>query len=357
MTDPPHRSSICRRHAAEKSVRFHGRSKSDGESVIHDRGENGDVARPWSYREDMNAHERAWLSLEGLSVGDAFGERFFGSPEEAFRRMAKREVPAAPWPYTDDTEMAISIVEVLREHGTIHQDVLAARFAKRMQPSRGYGQGTYAILCGVGQGRDWRALTQAGFRGMGSFGNGGAMRSAPLGAFFADKPLDTIGEQARLSAEVTHAHPEGVTGAIAVAVAAALAWRRRADRGPLGAEWIAAVRDAVPAGYTRDAIGDALAVPAGASIIEAASTLGNGSGVTAPDTVPLCLWVAARSSIDFEAALWEMVNAFGDIDTTCAIVGGIVALKVGRVGIPELWVRAREPLPIAPPTTRATASP
>jgi ADP-ribosylglycohydrolase len=298
----------------------------------------------------MDAHERAWLSLEGLSVGDAFGERFFGPPEEAFRRMARRDVPIAPWPYTDDTEMALSIVEVLREHGLIEQDVLAERFARRMQPGRGYGQGTYAILCGVSEGRDWRALTQAGFRGMGSFGNGGAMRSAPLGAFFADQPLQVIGEQARLSAEITHAHPEGVAGAIAVAVGAALAWRRRSDRGPLGAEWIQGVRDAVPPGYTHDAIGDALAVPAGASIIEAASALGNGSGITAPDTVPLCLWVAARA-IEFEGALWEMVNALGDIDTTCAIVGGILAMKVGRV--PEEWVRAREALPIRPPGKRA----
>jgi ADP-ribosylglycohydrolase len=245
--------------------------------------------------------------------------------------------------------MALSIFEILREHGRIDQDELAARFATRMQVGRGYGQGTYAILTGVKAGRDWRALTYAGFRGMGSFGNGAAMRVAPLGAFFADQKLELVIEQARLSAEITHAHPEGIAGAIAIAVAAALAWRARDRRGPLGPDWIQAVRDAVPAGYTYDAIDEALGVAPDAPVLEAAEVLGNGSGVTAPDTVPLCLWVAARRSHQFDEALWDTVSALGDRDTTCAIVGGIVALETGRAGIPEAWLRAREALPLAPP--------
>ena len=44
----------------------------------------------------MDAHERAWLSLDGLSVGDAFGERFFGPPHEAVQRIARRELSEAP---------------------------------------------------------------------------------------------------------------------------------------------------------------------------------------------------------------------------------------------------------------------
>jgi ADP-ribosylglycohydrolase len=292
---------------------------------------------------------RAWLSLTGLSVGDTFGERYFGPPEDALRRVFVRELSPAPWPYTDDTEMALSIFEVLRDRGRIDQYALAQLFATRMQVGRGYGQGTYAILTGVREGRDWRRLTYGGFQGLGSFGNGAAMRVAPLGGFFADEPLERIVEEARLSAEVTHAHAEGIAGGIAVAVAAALAWRARDRPGPLGHDWIRAVRDAVPAGYTRDAIDEALGVPADAGVLEAAKTLGNGSGVTAPDTVPLCLWVAARRSDQFDEALWETVSVLGDRDTTCAIVGGMVALKTGHAGIPEAWLSAREPLPLEAP--------
>jgi ADP-ribosylglycohydrolase len=297
----------------------------------------------------MNVHERAWLSLEGLSVGDTFGERFFGPPEDALRKIAQRELCAPPWTYTDDTEMALSIVEVLRARGEIDQDLLARRFAARMELGRGYGQGTHAILCAVKEGRDWRGLTQAGFHGMGSFGNGAAMRVAPLGAFFAEASIERVCEQARLSAEVTHCHPEGIAGAIAVAVATALAWRKRAEEGPLGPTWIKEIRDAVPRGYTRDAIDEALGVSAAATVADAAQVLGNGSGVTAPDTVPLCLWIAARKSGDFAASLWDTVSALGDRDTTCAIVGGILAVKTGVGGIPSEWLEAREALPLEAP--------
>jgi ADP-ribosylglycohydrolase len=296
----------------------------------------------------MDAVGRALLSLDGLSVGDAFGERFFVPSGEVLRRVSRRELPETPWTYTDDTEMALSIVEILRERGAIDQDDLARRFAARMQFTRNYGQGAYTVLCGVREGVDWRLLTKIGFRGMGSFGNGAAMRVAPLGAFFAEEPLATVCEQARLSAEVTHAHPEGIAGAIAVAAAAALAWQRRRAGEPLGSSWIAAVRDALPRGHTRDAVGEALDVPPDATIVEAAKALGNGSGVTAPDTVPLCLWVAAHASSGFEDALWRTVSALGDRDTTCAIVGGILVVGVGREGIPQRWLNAREPLPIRP---------
>jgi ADP-ribosylglycohydrolase len=300
----------------------------------------------------MTSNERAWLSLEGLSVGDSFGERYFGPSADALRRIAERQLSPPPWPYTDDTEMALSIVEVLRECGEVDQDLLAEQFAARMTMGRGYGQGTYAILCGVKEGRDWRALTQAGFRGMGSFGNGAAMRVAPLGAYFADAKADVVQEQARLSAEITHAHPEGIAGAIAVAMATMFAWRRREQSGPLGTSWIREIRDAVPPGYTRDAIDEALGVDPTATVVEAARVLGNGSGVTAPDTVPLCLWVAARKSEDFAEALWETVSALGDRDTTCAIVGGILAAKTGVEGIPRPWREAREHLPLPNPRTQ-----
>jgi len=300
----------------------------------------------------MDAFGRARLSLDGLSVGDAFGERFFSPSSEVLQRISRRELPDAPWTYTDDTEMALSIVEILEERGGIDQDLLATRFASRMQFNRNYGQGAYAVLCGVKEGLDWRLLTQIGFRGKGSFGNGAAMRVAPLGAFFADQPLEIVCNQARLSAEVTHAHVEGIAGAIAVAAAAALAWQRRGASGALGRTWIAAVRDAVPRGYTRDAVAEALDVPSDATIVEAARTLGNGSGVTAPDTVPLCLWVVAHASRGFEQALWHTVSALGDRDTTCAIVGGILALTSGRDGIPRHWLQSREPLPIGPSASR-----
>ena len=74
------------------------------------------------------------------------------------------------------------------------------------------------------------------------------------------------------------------------------------------------------------------------------SVLGNGSDLTAQDTVPLAIWCASRYLGSYESALWFTVSALGDRDTTCAMVGSIVALSVGSKGIPETWVRSRESL-------------
>jgi ADP-ribosylglycohydrolase len=47
---------------------------------------------------------------------------------------------------------------------------------------------------------------------------------------------------------------------------------------------------------------------------------------------------------DFAEAMWTTASVGGDIDTNCAIVGGIVALSCGREGIPVEWLAAREAL-------------
>lgn len=283
------------------------------------------------------------LSLDGLSLGDCFGERFFGPSDEVVPRIIEQQLPDGPWPYTDDTEMALSLCEVVAAHDGVAQDELARLFAQRMAVARGYGSGAYDILMGIRAGGHWHGLAAGGFRGMGSFGNGAAMRVAPLGAYFAEGPRDRLVEQARLSAEVTHLHPEGIAGAIAVAVATAEAWD--AQGRALGNAWIERTLELVPKGFTHDAIREALAIPATADCVTAAKALGNGSGITAPDTVPFCLWNVAHTD-DFVEAMWKTVGALGDRDTTCAIVGGIMAPRIGRAALPVEWLARREPFEV-----------
>ena len=62
------------------------------------------------------------------------------------------------------------------------------------------------------------------------------------------------------------------------------------------------------------------------------------------DTVPFCLWAAARHLDDYQTAVVQTIRARGDIDTNAAIVGGIVALAVGEDGIPPDWRAGREDL-------------
>lgn len=283
------------------------------------------------------AHEKALRSLDGLSVGDAFGELFFHlSPHQ----ITPEDLPNGTWRWTDDTHMALSIVAILRQYGHIEQDALALAFARRFseQPYRGYAGGAMRLLRQIAHGGNWRELSPRLF-GKGSYGNGAAMRAAPIGGYCHGDP-QRAAREAQLSAEVTHAHPEGQAGAIAVAVAASLVAHRPH---PSGEELLEAILSYVPEGMTREGIRVARQISSD-SLFDAVQLLGTGSEVTAQDTVPFCLWSAAHHLDDYEAALWWTAQGMGECDTTCAIVGGIVALSASR--IPPLWLQRREPLPL-----------
>ncbi len=286
----------------------------------------------------MLSTQRMLRSLEGLSVGDAFGQQFMWHVED----IADRRVDVPIWRWTDDTEMALSIVRILLKHGRIDQDALARSFAEEFDSGRGYGSGMlFELLPRLKAGDDWRVAARWLFSG-GSYGNGAAMRVAPLGAYFADDLPQAV-EQARLSAEVTHAHNEGVAGAIAVSVAAALAATLPYDTTPN--DFLSSVIRLCPESEVRNRLNVANELDESTTPDLAAVLLGNGSRVTAQDTVPFCLWIAARFLDNYEEALWQTVAVLGDMDTTCAIVGGILSARLGEDAIPREWKRAREELP------------
>ena len=202
----------------------------------------------------------------------------------------------------------------------------------------------HRLLRQIADGADWRAASARLFAGQGSYGNGAAMRVAPLGGYFADD-LDLSVEHARRSADVTHAHPEGVAGAIAVAVAAAWAWRIGQSGAPSFAGLIDLALPYVPEIAVRSRLARARDLSPGLPAPYGAALLENGSAISAQDTVPYAIWCAASYLTDYEAALWHTAHGMGDIDTNCAIVGGIVALAVGEGGLPAEWRQSREPLP------------
>ncbi|MEU5979071.1 ADP-ribosylglycohydrolase family protein [Streptomyces sp. NPDC047315] len=289
--------------------------------------------------------QRALASLRGLSVGDALGSQFFVPSH--YPLLKQRALPAGTWQWTDDTEMACSVLAVLADHGRVDQDALARSFADHHDFDRGYGPAVNRMLRLIREGGDWRELAAALFNGQGSWGNGSAMRIAPLGAWYADDPEQAT-HQAEISSYTTHQHREAVVGAMAVAAAAALA---AAPSGPPSPEElldgvIALVpRSAVGAGLrrARDMLdyGDAGTV---------AAVLGRGRRTSAHDTVPFALWSAARSLDDFERAFWTTAQVGGDVDTTCSIVCGVVA--AGRAGRPGAhWLERTEELPAWLPAT------
>ncbi|MFI0989558.1 ADP-ribosylglycohydrolase family protein [Streptomyces exfoliatus] len=288
-------------------------------------------------------------SLQGLAFGDAFGDRWFGIlRRDGVAALDERALPPEPlWRWSDDTAQAVVLVRELAEGGgAVDQDRLALRFATAYADDthRGYGASMHDVLRRIGDGEPWRDVVAGQFDGQGSWGNGAAMRVAPLGAWHADD-LDAVAEQAARQGAVSHHHPEAVAGAVAVALAAALATRGRGGPAPAQPDFLWAVADLLPDSDVRSGIRIAARMPERTSVRHAAEVLGSGYRMSGPDTVPYALWCAAGHLDDLQEGLWRTVAGRGDIDTTCAIAGGVIAARTGVAALPSAWHTAREPLP------------
>ncbi len=167
--------------------------------------------------------------LLGLAVGDALGANFEGQSAESIRkrfptvRHLIQNPPAGELWYTDDTQMAIGVAETLVACGCIDERQLCQRFAANYVPGRGYGRGARVILEAMIEGDDHKWLAKNHFPG-GSFGNGAAMRVAPVGLMF-HHDTGRLWEEAKLSALPTHTHPLGIEGAQLSALAVGLTVR------------------------------------------------------------------------------------------------------------------------------------
>lgn len=287
---------------------------------------------------------RAWEVLEGLSVGDAIGESLSYQSHRCRELSDFSCFRPGTLRYTDDTEMALAIFETLERLGGMDEDVLAWAFSSRYRkdPDRGYGKMARHLLQEICNGSPWRDVSQNAFGG-GSFGNGAAMRIAPIGAYFSDD-LAVVSAMAVKSAHVTHFHPEGIAGAIAVAVATAVASNHRGNPSNTAVEAIwDAVLEYTPESKVRMRL--ALArrfIDVGAR--QVVREVGNGSEISAQDTVPFCVWSACENLGCFREAILSTLEVGGDCDTNCAIVGGIVSAFTGLEGIPQDWHKVREPI-------------
>ncbi|MDR6340214.1 ADP-ribosylglycohydrolase [Filimonas zeae] len=286
----------------------------------------------------------AGISLTGLSVGDALGETFFGPEAEINARIQERRLQPGDWLYTDDTVMGIGIYNVLSAYGHIDQNALAKEFADNylLDNYRGYGGTAHSILRGIAEGQHWKQVSSNVFDGMGSMGNGAAMRSGLIGAYFYNDTRQVI-EQARLAAEVTHYHSEAVAGAISVALAACICARKGINRERLPpATLYDFVISHTPESEVKRLIKKAATLPADYDIRTIVAVLGNGLRLTAQDTVPFAIWCIANNSGSYSEAIWKGISGLGDRDTIGAIIGSVVVLSAGAATIPEQWLLQTE---------------
>jgi poly(ADP-ribose) glycohydrolase ARH3 len=267
--------------------------------------------------------------LLGLAVGDALGAPYetfdaadifakFGLPDAILTAAA-----TGPLRYTDDTEMMIGLAESLAELGEVQGDALMRCFAANFDPMRGYAGGAIRILGAARDGGDWRAMAESVFPG-GSFGNGAAMRVAPVGLLFHADP-DRVWEQARLSARVTHRHPLGVEGARLLALAVGLAVSADAiDR----KAFLQTLLDRAETEEFRWALRTARRMRRGDSV----APLGN--GIAAHQSVVTAIALFAATPPAFDLAVGRAVGLGGDTDTLAAMTGALCGAFGGTGVIP-----------------------
>ncbi len=280
--------------------------------------------------------------LEGVALGDAFGEHYSYYAYDVRNRVANGL--EGTWRYTDDTIMSLGVFECLAKLGQIEQDVLAWIFGSRFQQEteRGYGKMARKILRAIANGENWEEHSKNAFNG-GSMGNGAAMRVAPLAAWFHDD-LNKLSNQARLSAQVTHWHHEAQVGAVAIAIATAEAFNTRAlSVTEARTEISNSFREYMEESEVRETTLRALEMH-DCSHLEAAKELGAGQLILSQDTVPYSIWCALQHLDDFEEAMLCSVEPNGDCDTVAAINAGIVTARIGKSGLPTFWLKHREPI-------------
>jgi ADP-ribosylglycohydrolase len=289
-------------------------------------------------------NENAKKSLLGVSIGDAFGDSFFGETDKILDAINSREIPNTKWEFTDDTVMSIAIFEELELNGTINQDSLIQKFIANhnLDINRGYGATLRRLLREIEEGKNWREVSKNVFDGQGSMGNGAAMRVCPIGAYYFDN-LQKVKELAIKSAEITHSNIEAIAGAIAVSIGTALTTKMNSDNYILKPiEFIDQILIELPDTDTKSKIAKSKEIPYNYHIETIKNILGNGINMTSQDTVPFAVWCTAYNFVNFKEGLWKAVSILGDRDTICAMVGGMTIMSSKEENIPNEWKESVE---------------
>lgn len=207
--------------------------------------------------------------------------------------------------FTDDSVMTIAVAQALMDGGRPADYAAAMRRLGRRFPNRGYG----------GRFGEW--LYEENPAPYNSWGNGSAMRVSPVA--WAFDSLEEVEQAARVSAEVTHNHPEGVRGAQATAAAIFLA-RSGADKGD--------IRRHVEERYGYD-------LSRTLDQIRPTYRFNESCQQTVPEAI-----TAFLESDGFEDAIRCAISLGGDSDTLAAITGGIAEAAYGIPG--EILAHARQ---------------
>jgi len=271
--------------------------------------------------------------LTGVAVGDALGAPLEGRPLVAVEDWLAISHGTERLRFTDDTHMTFGVIESLLATDDFDAAHLARIFIRDFdaEPWRGYGPGPVSVFAQIKAGIPWHQAGKSLYENEGSFGNGAAMRVAPIGLRYHDDPA-LAADVARLSASITHAHPLGKEGAAFQAVAVAIAVASSSlDAGSFVEDVLSYVRDRDMA----DAAQRVLSLVDMADPEDAAAMIGN--GIAAIEAVPAALLAFLVKRGSFPDTIEFAVRMGGDTDTIASMAGALAGAHLGYQAIPQSW--------------------
>ena len=236
--------------------------------------------------------------------------------------------------YTDDTQMTLALATSLVERGRVDAKHVSSKYAEFYEGWRGYGGAAHRVMRVLQQGGDYRGTGRLQFPD-GSFGNGGAMRIAPVGLAYRHAAPAVLHQAVEDALLCTHVHPEAVDGAFIQARAVAVAARSSpAEFDPYGLlrelhemSRTTVVRlklEALTRGW-EEHHPDLLVIAKA------------GTGIRASEAVAAALWAFLRHGAEPESCIIRAVGFGGDTDTIGAMAGALAGALHGRSWIPGRW--------------------
>ena len=318
--------------------------------------------------------------LLGLAVGDALGAPLEGLSSQQIKshygRVKNYVDGVQAWKrkpyrwrlrglYTDDTQQAMALCDILLEHGRIDQERLAELYLSLATPKgsfvgshRGIGRSFRQVLAALERG------VPAPLTGQPGAGIGAAMRIAPVPLFFGDD-TDALFEAVTAASLMTHRDIRSLTGAMAVAHTVrrlvgeddrdpSLLFRVASDlvkdEARLAAEHAEVVikldehARCLPCAIAHvESILDQPRDRALNALVDEANRHGADPSCKRatqgfpPACIPTCLCLLLTTD-SFEEAVSDVVNLGGDADTAGAILGAMAGAYYGADAIPDRWL-------------------
>ncbi len=272
--------------------------------------------------------------LLGVAFGDTYGllyEYEARSPSSVWLNdpiLLRGVEVRGYYAYSDDTETTLILGESLVSSCGFNPSVFADLLARKAEvdnPVRFYGSAVASVVYGLRKGEPWWIVARSLYGGLGSFGNGAAIRVSPIPLFYREKKM--IESMAVAQAIVTHTHILGVEGARLHALALHYTLEGIEPSSLLDL----LTKETSVAEYRKRL--QAIPRLLDSSPIQVARQLGNTAA--AHESVAAALYVYIASDGDPVKAVLYAISIGGDVDSIASMAASLVGALKGEKVFPQ----------------------